>query len=491
MENNDCDSNVIMEDIELIPSDIREEEMVERMMDTMDGLKRIMDAVFSGIDFKLNKFKGRLKSIEIRSNEAQIKVDQLKNAKSRATKVFSNYKFPATNVYQVYQPINTSDSLVDSRQTKEVNVIKKPHVPFDREILKEKIKFYVCTKDKNESQDLFKKDKDKTVPWERICNLGTFVMFNSSENPFSSSRPSQLDLISRNKKLQNSMEQEEESIMPLIPKSPAIKEPDSSQEFIRPYNPAANVAPKIMDQLPSALPIPNVADDLLSNDYADFSSQLSNQDTFLRPNLSTTNQPSQGVGQMPSDSLPIVLQAAPPPPPPPPPPALPLQSQLQSHPSVGSAIPPPPPPPPPPSMPPPALPSGADESPSSLPPMTDSRSALMAQIRQGKKLNSSKNSSPSKIDSSSSSNKTSESNQAPHGNVNTTEMGRDALMNQIRQGKQLKKVSDELSPPPSASCNPMAMGIGEALKNALRERQNALRSSDESDDSDETTTDWE
>lgn len=488
-----------MEQIELIPSDVREEEMIHRMLDTMDTMRKIMDKMFANIDTKLDKFKGRLREIERRSEEAQVRINNVKGAKSRATKVFSNYKFPASDVYQVYQPMNSSVNWVDDTG-KEITLIKSPHLPFDQEILKEKIKFYVSPKEKSESFNLGKSDKAKSIPWERISNIGSLVMFNSSKNPYSSTSSStRLDPKSRRKFTTNASE--EESIMPLTPKSPPVKESNASQEFVRPYNPTSNIAPKIMDQLPSALPIPNVADDLIFNDFDNiiptesYSINQTNAITPVSP-VADSFQPDlpSHLPQAPS-SVPSVPSQPPPPPPLPPLPPLPVQST-----STSSQPPPPPPPPPPPLMsssvptPSPST-GGSSETSASLPPVTDSRSALLAQIRQGKKLNHvDKETLSVKAHQLSKSDQLPESNPSPKHN-NGGETGRDALLSEIRQGKQLKKVPsqpDELSPPPTSPHNPIAGGIGEALKKALSERQRALKGSDDSDSSDTATeNDWE
>ncbi|XP_034718837.1 WASP like actin nucleation promoting factor b isoform X3 [Etheostoma cragini] len=173
--------------------------------------------------------------------------------------------------------------------------------------------------------------------------------------------------------------------------------------------------------------------------------------------------------------------SAPPPPPPPsrgslPPPPPPAHASIHAapppppHPSSSTpystgAPPPPPPPPPPPGPPPPAPPllSEADVD-TGLP--STGKPALLSQIREGTQL------------------KKVEQKERPVSN-NT---GRDALLDQIRQGIQLKARDDNTDSAPSTPA-PSA-GIVGALMEVMQKRSKAIHSSDEDDD-DEDEEDFE
>ncbi|XP_028601560.2 actin nucleation-promoting factor WASL isoform X1 [Podarcis muralis] len=142
---------------------------------------------------------------------------------------------------------------------------------------------------------------------------------------------------------------------------------------------------------------------------------------------------------------PVHSSSAPSGPPPPPPP-----------PSGGSCVPPPPPPPPPPPGPPPP-PSVPVEVDHQLPVPAGNKAALLDQIREGAQLK--------KVEQSS----------RP-----VSSSGRDALLDQIRQGIQLKSVSDgqESAPPTPAPTS----GIVGALMEVMQKRSKAIHSSDEDED---------
>ncbi|XP_070977201.1 actin nucleation-promoting factor WASL-like isoform X2 [Oncorhynchus clarkii lewisi] len=132
-------------------------------------------------------------------------------------------------------------------------------------------------------------------------------------------------------------------------------------------------------------------------------------------------------------------------PPPPPPPSF-------TSAGIGSGAPPPPPPPPPPGPPPPPMLPEADGGGVGA----GKPSALLSQIREGAPLK--------KVEPVS------------------TNTSRDGLLEQIRQGKQLKAVTDE--PGSGGPATPSA-GIVGALMEVMQKRSKAIHSSDDDDDDDE------
>ncbi|XP_026218175.1 neural Wiskott-Aldrich syndrome protein-like [Anabas testudineus] len=172
-----------------------------------------------------------------------------------------------------------------------------------------------------------------------------------------------------------------------------------------------------------------------------------------RPGMSAPPPPPPSRGICPPPPPPSHASIPVPPPPPPP-----LSSSSTSS-STGGP-PPPPPPPPPPGPPPPAPPplseaNGGDTG----------KSALLSQIREGTQL------------------KKVEQKERP-----ATSTGRDALLDQIRQGIQLKSRDDNTESTPSTPA-PSA-GIVGALMEVMQKRSKAIHSSDEDDD-DEDDEDFE
>uniref|UniRef100_A0A3P8TTZ7 WASP like actin nucleation promoting factor n=1 Tax=Amphiprion percula TaxID=161767 RepID=A0A3P8TTZ7_AMPPE len=179
-----------------------------------------------------------------------------------------------------------------------------------------------------------------------------------------------------------------------------------------------------------------------------------------RPGMGAPPPPPPSRGSLPPPPPPAhaSIPVAPPPPPPPP---------SSSTPSSTGVPPPPPPPPPPPGPPPPAPPpsmeaNGGDSG----PPSSGNKSALLSQIREGTQL------------------KKVEQKERPV----SSSTGRDALLDQIRQGIQLKSRDDNSDSTPSTPA-PSA-GIVGALMEVMQKRSKAIHSSDEDDD-DEDDEDFE
>ncbi|XP_029471392.1 neural Wiskott-Aldrich syndrome protein isoform X1 [Rhinatrema bivittatum] len=150
---------------------------------------------------------------------------------------------------------------------------------------------------------------------------------------------------------------------------------------------------------------------------------------------------------------PVHSSSAPSGPPPPPPP--PLST------APGSSAPPPPPPPPPPPGPPPPSSLSSDGGDQQLPFPMGNKAALLDQIKEGTQLK--------KVD------------QKENRPVSCS--GRDALLDQIRQGIQLKSVPDG---PDSAVPTPApTSGIVGALMEVMQKRSKAIHSSDEDEDEDD------
>ncbi|XP_037551867.1 WASP like actin nucleation promoting factor b isoform X2 [Nematolebias whitei] len=188
----------------------------------------------------------------------------------------------------------------------------------------------------------------------------------------------------------------------------------------------------------------------------------------------------RGAPPPPPVSRPPVSAPPPPPPPPsrpglsappPPPPNRggPPLPPMPSHVSIPVAPPPPPlpplapasngapPPPPPPPGPPPPLSSEANGG---------DKSALLSQIREGSQL------------------KKVEQRERP-----VSSSGRDALLDQIRQGIQLKSVDDNIDSAPATSAP--TSGIVGALMKAMKDRSRVIHSSDDDDDDDEEDSEEE
>lgn len=349
---------------EFLAQDLRQDEMIHQILDSVEKLESVFHQVVNSFDDKIKSFQSRIDDINKASHLVQLKIDKLKQTGSKVTKVFSNYKYPANSCFQEYQSLfklnsNHGFSLNNSNKT----IIKSNHVPFDEEVLKEKIQFFNVQKEKKEPK-LEEADSNYSslgpIPWQRISNIGSLILFNSSENPYLKSRQgsSLIEIKIKNRKTVQ-LSEDNDSITPITRSSMINKEP-TAEDILR-YNIEFQRAPQLIDQLPTALPhLSGIADDLLFNDdiFSNFSNSNSELPSFDHSSLSPPPPPpppplySSSTSEMlqnsskssnlsdiqkNNSSTPKTASGPPPPPPPPPPP----------FPSPPLSGPPPPPPPPP------------------------------------------------------------------------------------------------------------------------------------------------
>ncbi|RWS00831.1 hypothetical protein B4U79_06928, partial [Dinothrombium tinctorium] len=256
--------------------------VIVQIADVFDKLNALTKNTFERIDAKIDEFRTRLEDIDNRSDVVKAKVEKLKEFGTKATRIFSNYKYPITESHRLeYEPLSKYTPVEYG-----VNLsrrIHSSHIPFDDELLKEKINLLALNVQKAKSNNEWREEQHKNpmgrVPWERITSIGSFIIFNTSENPFVSRGMGSSVYEQKMKNRRNMQnEPEKEGIQP-PPSSIVNKEQIEKQEKLLRYNPELQIAPQIMDELPTALPdLPGIADDLsFSNDlFPEFDGLVSN-----------------------------------------------------------------------------------------------------------------------------------------------------------------------------------------------------------------------
>jgi WAS family protein 1 len=275
-------------------------------------------------------------------------VAQLKQSGNKSIKIFSNYKYPITEADQVvYKPLS---KLVIDTSRKETDIdfkIKSRHVPFDEELLKEKLQFYNVQKQSKEDnlngEALDPSNRMGRIPWERITSVGSFVIFNTSENPYASrAKGTSLAEQKAKRKINQVLDNEGEFGPP--PSTFGNKnEPDKEEPLLR-YNPDLSAAPAIIDHLPVALPhLPGIADDVLFNPEILMQLNDVSDENNITRRMSVAKDITKDIIPPPPipPPMPESSQSPVPPPPPPPPPLLPPVMTQSSVPEPPTAPPPP------------------------------------------------------------------------------------------------------------------------------------------------------
>lgn len=88
----------------IVPPDLRREETIKQICDSLDYLEKISIDIFNRISNKVTDNHNRLRAINDRVNLAQAKIEKIKGS-NKATKVFSSAKYPAEETQQVYSSI--------------------------------------------------------------------------------------------------------------------------------------------------------------------------------------------------------------------------------------------------------------------------------------------------------------------------------------------------------------------------------------------------
>ena len=353
--------------IPLIPQDLRHEELVLQIEACLSALQKASNNVFARIDSRIGAVQRDLEDVEQRAINARNKVQLLKSEGNRVIRIFSGSKYP--EVYQepyvsLYQKEKTSE---ESEPVVSGLKINSGHVPFDDEVIREKLQFYHFPRvGEKAPQILNVSDNDNPlgrIPWERITSVGSLVMFNSSENPYvrRSYGSSSLHEQKLRRKVQIHGDENDGFAPVALIQNQRLDEDDGEDGFLR-YNPDLEPAPAIIDLLPEALPdLQGVAGDLFSSAF-----QFPDSGSLFQTVVSASPQLTIAAPSIQATSTPVLV---------------PVPSMEKPVSSNQMPLPPPPPPPPPPAFEAPATPIESTQVPSA-PAADGGRASLLDAIRQ-------------------------------------------------------------------------------------------------------------
>ncbi|XP_076363685.1 WASH complex subunit 1-like isoform X2 [Tachypleus tridentatus] len=359
--------------VNMIPPDLRREETIHCIADSLDYLEKITNDIFSKINSKVSEYHQRLKAINERASVAQAKIDKVRGT-SKALKVFSSYKYPGIDQAEEYICCfgKSGDRSLEEMPHLVPHIAAKHPFP-DERILKEKLQFYnvrACERTRDKEQ--LTEEGLGSLPRE-LDSVTTLLLFNTSENPYK--KYVILDPLGAVTKTRKSIEEEVKKeclgdAPYTILQREHLEKLDKHNYF---YSPGLGQVPEM--DVPLALPdLPGIADDLL------YSADLG---PSIAPSLPNTAIPELPTIEPEIPALNKSSAVLPPPPPPPP-----------------EDLPSPPPPPPPlpeelPSPPPPEVRDNLDSSqpaveskklvtgaPESVVHPGDARASLLESIRQ-------------------------------------------------------------------------------------------------------------
>lgn len=126
--------------IPAISLDLRREETVHQIVDSLAYLDKVANDVFTRIHNKVSENQTRLQRINDRVNLTQAKVDSIKGS-NKATKVFASAKYPASDLLEVYSTAFKNHSGVQAVKRPNYRVSTK-HRVVDDELLREKLQYF-------------------------------------------------------------------------------------------------------------------------------------------------------------------------------------------------------------------------------------------------------------------------------------------------------------------------------------------------------------
>lgn len=247
----------------LIPSDLRHDECILRVADSLDHLGRVANTILDGLQERMNEYKGRLQAIQARADLARAKISAIRGS-SKATKVFSSYKYPAGEP-EVGRQLLASLPAVPFQPSR--LRVKSQHVTPDERLLKEKLQFFNVrppAKPDSAAKATWQKEEEEglgRLP-DSIDSVGSLLLFNTGENPYT--RYVQRDPLGVTKRTAaRAGEEEQSSAGPLeaapVSMSGANRQSVPQEGFL--YSPGMGQVPQM--DMPSALPhLPGIADDL-------------------------------------------------------------------------------------------------------------------------------------------------------------------------------------------------------------------------------------
>lgn len=367
--------------VPIILPDLRREESLYQVTDTLDHLERVANDVFNRISRRVAEHRDRLSAVNNRVNLALARIEKVKGS-TKATRVFSSNKYPAPDQLEAPKPLYTEvDADVENVRHSKVK-FESRLVTVDDRLLKDKQHFHhynidvdkLKKKHKEEERRRLAEDDEAGEGLGRlpqvIPSVSSLLLFNTAENPYK--KYVMLDpLAGVVTKTRKNVEEEEREIGDA---PTTIAQREEMARMTREsyfYMPEIGEVPDI--DVPVDLPdLPGVAGDMT------YSADLG---PSIAPSVPGSNMPD--LPSIEPDILPEVSIGSSAPPPRP----------SSSVPPGGSAAPPPPPPPPPGPPPPsdltPALPpigEEEDEETSSGPaPGDGGRGDLLAAIRENNK----------------------------------------------------------------------------------------------------------
>lgn len=169
--------------VPIIANDLRQEEFILQIADTLEYLENVTEDVFKRITDRVQTCQQRLDLINKRTDSAQAKINALKGTK-KAIRVFSSAKYPSEDTAEIYRSIFDIENELKGIQRMQHSIVSK-HKAADDESIKDKLQFYsINIKQNKQKEDTEKKGEGLGKLPKTIDTISSLLLFNTTENPY-------------------------------------------------------------------------------------------------------------------------------------------------------------------------------------------------------------------------------------------------------------------------------------------------------------------
>lgn len=166
-----------------IPPDLRKEETVHQIADSLEYLNKMANEVFQKISSRVTENRTRIQKINDRVNLAQAKVEKIKSGSNKATKVFALSKYPANENFEEYKilfPSHNANGMKDIHRPH--YKVQSKHKPADDKTLKEKLQFYSVHLNKKKHKEGENIHEGLGGLPKNVSSTSSLLLFNTPEN---------------------------------------------------------------------------------------------------------------------------------------------------------------------------------------------------------------------------------------------------------------------------------------------------------------------
>ena len=167
--------------VPLILPNLRREESINQIVDSLEYLEKISKDIFTRISQRIAENKERLAAINHRADLAQARIDKIKGIK-KATRVFSSAKYPAPEKLQPYETLYSQENNLCELKRRSYK-LKTTFTPVDERTLNDKLQFHEVNLNITKKHDEMEGEGLGPLP-KNLQSVSSLLLFNTRKNPY-------------------------------------------------------------------------------------------------------------------------------------------------------------------------------------------------------------------------------------------------------------------------------------------------------------------